>query len=878
MTALEGKTKPPHWVGGFKDDLQPEPGIRGSRAPSLTAVRRSLGIFGGQATAPARKCVLAFAFGAWACLAACTPNEPPIASAGADRTVFSGERVVLEGSGSDADGSVRSYRWEQVSGWAVLVKGTAEGVAEFKAPVVDAPVELRFLLTVTDGMGASHGDEVAVMVKPYEGIVLRLSGTVRNSADYAPIEGARLTVSQHTSVPRFLGTAETDAGGTFSLDLPTESERLIVKAVANGFATQSTVVSVPSAEGDATTHVSMVPVQAVKTFTAADGINVQVEDRTVLSLPGHALATESGNAYEGSAVVSATVLDPSRNPSSMPGDFMRWDADSGTAGPIESYGALNVLLATDDGEPLQLADGVRAPISIPLAQKQSAADAPLTVPLYFWSDEAGYWIKDGQAKLEENPVGAWAYVGTVGHFTTWNADVAYDSVGLTGCVADESGNPLGGAKITAQGIDFAGTSSARSSRDGRFSINVRPDSELQLAAIAGGFSSDAVAVTSGGEDSELDECVVVLGERGLEDFETYIEGDSESIEICVRDHECEDGDAIGVAVEGRTVFAGEIENEWACQHLEVKANRSYEIEMTAMNGTGYKGACNFADVNTGQIRVAGKNVQTQVWRHRGGAGSRARIVVALDERQPFTIVTTPPDATVSFVGLERAYKAGMPLRAGEYRMRIAADGHESREVTTTHGSKQPTTVTVTLDRSLQRESEAVTPANRNSGGDENRRVEARLQVGRCQYERRVRYDPSVGKQIVVRYYAPAFSFGEATWTLVGNDGSAWRAKENYYTFRGKHYNRDITGVDHWDRFLEELEQTYERSFREALERNGVDVHPAAQRHLCNLGELKSWARAEAVVRMRERHMEFDSRTEEVQLVPIDWLPPGGKRL
>ena len=42
-----------------------------------------------------------------------------------------------------------------------------------------------------------------------------------------------------------------------------------------------------------------------------------------------------------------------------------------------------------------------------------------------------------------------------------------------------------------------------------------------------------------------------------------IKGTTGSLEICVRDHECEDGDEIRVDVEGRTIFSGEIVNEWA---------------------------------------------------------------------------------------------------------------------------------------------------------------------------------------------------------------------------------------------------------------------------------------------------------------------------
>ena len=106
-----------------------------------------------------------------------------------------------------------------------------------------------------------------------------------------------------------------------------------------------------------------------------------------------------------------------------------------------------------------------------------------------------------------------------------------------------------------------------------------------------------------------------------------IKGATGSLEICVRDHICEDGDKISVDVEGRSIFSGEIVNDWDCQTIEVRGGETYVVELTALNGTGYKGDCSYADANSGEIRVTGENTETQGWRHRGGAGSKARIIV-----------------------------------------------------------------------------------------------------------------------------------------------------------------------------------------------------------------------------------------------------------
>ena len=116
-------------------------------------------------------------------------------------------------------------------------------------------------------------------------------------------------------------------------------------------------------------------------------------------------------------------------------------------------------------------------------------------------------------------------------------------------------------------------------------------------------------------------------DQDIQDFSMKIKGTTGTLKICVRDHECEDGDKIRVDVEGRSIFSGEIDNDWDCYTLTVWAGESYAVELTALNGTGYKGNCSHRDANTGEIRVTGENIETQVWRHRSGAGSKARIIV-----------------------------------------------------------------------------------------------------------------------------------------------------------------------------------------------------------------------------------------------------------
>ena len=116
--------------------------------------------------------------------------------------------------------------------------------------------------------------------------------------------------------------------------------------------------------------------------------------------------------------------------------------------------------------------------------------------------------------------------------------------------------------------------------------------------------------------------------KPLSDFYIIVPEHDRAVRVCVRDHECEDGDRVRVTVNGRTVFNGEIVNDWECKGVPVNDGMN-SIDLYAINGSGRKGNCSYRDVNSGQIRVEGKSFDTKDWKHRGGAGSSAHIVVTV---------------------------------------------------------------------------------------------------------------------------------------------------------------------------------------------------------------------------------------------------------
>ena len=145
--------------------------------------------------------------------------------------------------------------------------------------------------------------------------------------------------------------------------------------------------------------------------------------------------------------------------------------------------------------------------------------------------------------------------------------------------------------------------------------------ELDMRTGKLAHGDDNVIVTNWGSDK--------VASIPLQDFNIAVSSSDPQVRVCVRDHECEDGDRIRVSVNHSQVFSGEIDNGWDCKDVRVTSGKN-RVELYAINGTGNKGACSHADINTGEIRVEGKNSQVQSWRHRGGGGSRASIVVDVE--------------------------------------------------------------------------------------------------------------------------------------------------------------------------------------------------------------------------------------------------------
>ena len=157
---------------------------------------------------------------------------------------------------------------------------------------------------------------------------------------------------------------------------------------------------------------------------------------------------------------------------------------------------------------------------------------------------------------------------------------------------------------------------------------------VTFRAVAAGTVTITVTATDAGGLSATQTFTVEVEEDETDRIDDFNVGIPSScpreVEICVRDHQCEDGDQIRVSVNGGVVFSGELFNAADCRIVPVREGTN-SVELFAINGTGFKGACDHADVNTGEITIRGStaSVETQNWLHSGGTGSRANLNVTV---------------------------------------------------------------------------------------------------------------------------------------------------------------------------------------------------------------------------------------------------------
>jgi len=191
----------------------------------------------------------------------------------------------------------------------------------------------------------------------------------------------------------------------------------------------------PQADAVSRVKIELIDQSFDQSFEAAAGATITF-DGVAVEFPANAIRTASGEAYTGTVNIATHYLDPT-NPSTyqqMPGNLQGVDAMSEEVA-LKTLGMIAVELEDPSGAPLNIVDGQKATITVPVPASLQG-DAPSEIPLWSFNEEFGIWAQEGTATLQNG-----AYVGEVAHFSFWNCDIPAEYVDLSLTLVNANGDP-----------------------------------------------------------------------------------------------------------------------------------------------------------------------------------------------------------------------------------------------------------------------------------------------------------------------------------------------------------------------------------------------------------------------------------------------------
>ncbi|MBK9024181.1 MAG: carboxypeptidase regulatory-like domain-containing protein [Saprospiraceae bacterium] len=212
-----------------------------------------------------------------------------------------------------------------------------------------------------------------------------------------------------------------------------------------------------------------------QSFESANGGSLKESNITV-EFPSNGIVVEStGEKYTGQVNVAIKYMDPTSETifDEMPGNLTGLNTAQAEV-VLTTYGMVSIEMQSSTGQKLQIASGKKVIINNKVPN-ELLDKAPSTIPLWYFDENLGYWIEEGEAHLVND-----TYVGDVGHFSCWNYDSELPSIILNGRVKDQRGQPINDAqiriKISGQTIGVGGTTNS----DGLFNGRVPKDQLLDI--------------------------------------------------------------------------------------------------------------------------------------------------------------------------------------------------------------------------------------------------------------------------------------------------------------------------------------------------------------------------------------------------------------
>ncbi len=241
---------------------------------------------------------------------------------------------------------------------------------------------------------------------------------------------------------------QTNEFGFFEITGLVNEKMGVIKVEKMGYFDQYETL-IPSKNTTSRTRIQMTEKGAPETCMSNSGGEISIGQNSSVLFQANSFVDEQGNAYNGTVNVYSFYIDPTHNDIDqiMPGNMMARNTENELQ-VLESYGMVNVVLEGDGGQKLNINKSATLTVDVP---NSIANNAPSEIPLWYFDEDKGLWIEEGNAVLQNGK-----YVGEVEHFTFWNCDVPGEFTEISGQIFDNKGVAILKVRITniATGASF----------------------------------------------------------------------------------------------------------------------------------------------------------------------------------------------------------------------------------------------------------------------------------------------------------------------------------------------------------------------------------------------------------------------------------------
>lgn len=220
----------------------------------------------------------------------------PIANAGIDKTVDSGQSVTLTGSGQSPKGYGLTYSWSQIGGPAVQLTNVSNPTLAFTAPVVSANTTLTFQLIVTDSRGIQSNPSIVNV-----SVIKQNNPPVADAGDASPVrEGASKTLNATASYDpdgdAIVSYSWNQVGGPIVALIPGANVMSTSFVAPIGASSVSFTVTVSDGKLSTVSPTITIPITANNPPVANAGTAITTDEGTAVTLNGSASNDPDGDA------------------------------------------------------------------------------------------------------------------------------------------------------------------------------------------------------------------------------------------------------------------------------------------------------------------------------------------------------------------------------------------------------------------------------------------------------------------------------------------------------------------------------------------------------------------------------------------------------